>query len=131
MLLAVAMGEAGKQTDDLQVALHATPFEFAVEIVDLRRYRQTGGAGFLPVTHHQIEHELFVPVDKGIAQQRDKVVGQRAVHRVLEVEQRRTLGGQHQIAHGEVAMHEQLLLAIYRRQQGLQTGIPQLALGKT
>ena len=84
--LAVAVLQAAEDAEHLQVALQAHPFDRAVELAEVVVDRQAGLARRLPVAHRQVEHELLVPGEEGVAHQAGDVVGDRAVHRVLEVE---------------------------------------------
>ena len=60
----------------------------------------------MPVAHGDVEDELFFPAQEGVAHQAGDVVGDRAVHRILEVEHTQVaVGVNHQIARHEVAMH--------------------------
>ena len=60
----------------------------------------------LPVAHRPVDLPLLVPLDVGVAQQRHEVVGDRAVHRVLEIEDAGIGLAHHQVARVVVAVHE-------------------------
>ena len=108
--------------------LHAHPFKPAVKLVKILRHRQTGGAGLFPVADNQIQHKLFFPLDKRVAQQRNQIVGNRAVERVLEIEHARAAAREHQVADDVVAVHIYFGLRQKRRQQGIDCLLPELAL---
>ena len=84
--LAVAQRQPREDARHLQVALQAHPLDRAVELAEVGVHRQAGLARLLPVAHGDVEHELLVPAQEGIAHQAGDVVGDRAVHRVLEVQ---------------------------------------------
>ena len=88
------------------MALHAHEFVPAVEGVELGGHGQAGGAGFFPVADDEVESEFFFPFDKGVAQQGDEIVADRAVQGVLEVENAGAAVGKHDVAHDKVAVDE-------------------------
>ena len=105
--LAVAQRQPREDARHLQVALQAHPLDGAVELAEVLVHRQAGLARLLPVAHRDVEHELLVPAQEGVAHQAGDVVGDGAVHRVLEVQhaQRLAAAGDHQVARHEVAVH--------------------------
>ena len=68
--------------------------------------RQAGAARALPVAHRPVDLPLLVPRDVRVAQQRHEVVGDRAVHRVLEIEDAGIGLRHHQVARMVVAVDE-------------------------
>ena len=115
------MVEAGKNAKYLELALRAHPFVIPVESVEIGPYRQTGGTRGFPVTDDEIEFLCFFPGDVGIPVKRNEVVGNRPVHRILEVENariggsgrisgHRRLSDEHQIARVVVPMDKDLRL---------------------
>jgi hypothetical protein len=46
------------------VALQAHPFDGAVELAEIVADRQARLAGFLPVAHGDVQHEILFPVRK-------------------------------------------------------------------
>ena len=96
--------------------LQAHPLHASVEgaevAVPVLKIHQAGCARLLPVAHGHIDHEVFFPRQEGVAHQTRDVVGDGAVHRILEVEHAELLRGgvarlrgQHQISRHEVAVH--------------------------
>ena len=74
-ILAVAITKAGEDAEHLDLALRTHPFVIAVEVVEIRMHRQACLACPVPVTNDKIELLFLVPVDVGVAVERDKVVG--------------------------------------------------------
>ena len=110
------------------MALYAHPFKPAVKLVKRCEYGQFGGAGFFPVTDDQIQDEFFFPFDKGVAQEGNQVIGNRAVECVLEVEYAWAAGCEHEVADDEVSVDVHLRLGKQLRQQGVYGLLPKLAL---
>ncbi len=109
--LAVAVPQPREDAARLQVPLDAHQVEPAQElrIVGTGRYagRLRRGAEFERPAHHVGRW----PGDVAVAQQRHEVVGERPVHRVLEIEDAGIASAaDHQVARMVVAMHEHLRL---------------------
>ena len=106
------------------MALQGREFEIAVEGVDIGIHRQAQLLGALPVADHPVQHQLFVPLDIRVAQQRGDVVGDGAEDGVLEIEDAGIRDGAivdvHQIARMVVAVHEYLLLRQDVRRDGFE-----------
>ncbi len=77
-----------------------------------------------------VELTFLGPLDVGVAQHRDEIVGERPVHRILEVEHARIVGAveHHQVARVPVAVHEDARLREVVRQQPFE-GIVQRRAG--
>src|SRR3954447_7863381 len=60
---AVAVVKAGEYRQNLYMALHAHPFEVAVEVRKILRQRQPELPRLLPVTDHPVQYPLLVPAD--------------------------------------------------------------------
>ncbi|OQC12356.1 MAG: hypothetical protein BWX79_01168 [Alphaproteobacteria bacterium ADurb.Bin100] len=99
------------------MALQAHPFHRAVEraevAVPVLEVHQSGLARLFPIADRHIEHEILLPGQEGVAHQAGDVVGDGAIHGILEVQhaklRRRSLSGHrrdHQIARHEVAVHK-------------------------
>eukprot|EP01022_Parablepharisma_sp_SALTPOND_P033110 TRINITY_DN881_c1_g1_i15.p1 TRINITY_DN881_c1_g1~~TRINITY_DN881_c1_g1_i15.p1 ORF type:complete len:1351 (-),score=485.80 TRINITY_DN881_c1_g1_i15:36729-40781(-) len=120
-VLAIAMPQAGEDAQHLEVALQAHPLEVAVEGIDVGRDRQAGAAGLFPVADGPVQHHFLVPLDVGVAQQRDQVIGDGAVDRILEIDDARiALGQHHQVARMVVAMDIDLRLRHDVGQDGIE-----------
>ena len=123
-VLAVAVGQAREDAQHLQVALQAHPLEVAPEQAEVLLHRHAGLARALPVARGPVDLDGFIPLDVGVAQQRDHVVGHRAPDRVLEVENagpgRVALGVHHQVAAVEVAVHQHGRLGLAGLQDQLE-----------
>jgi hypothetical protein len=103
--LSVAVAKAREDAEHLELALRAHPFVVAVEIVKVGAHRQASLAGSLPVADHIVQFLVLGPLDIGVAIERNEVVGQGTVHRILKVEDsgvgrelRRTVTDDHQVA---------------------------------
>ncbi len=111
--LAVAQRQAREDAGHLQVALQGHEVHRAVEVAKVRTPAAAArGAedartpGLLPVTHGNVDDEVFFPADEGVAHQAGDVIGHGAVDRVLEVQHAQALvRTHHQVAHHEVAVH--------------------------
>ncbi|MPN58651.1 hypothetical protein SDC9_206361 [bioreactor metagenome] len=71
------------------MALQAHQFVVAPESAEVSAHRQAGGAGLFPVADDPVDFLPFLPGNEGVAEQRDDVVGDRAVDRVLKVDDAR------------------------------------------
>ena len=54
-------------TEHLQMALQAHPFERAPELAEVGPYGKPGASRFLPIAHGPVEHALFFPADERVA----------------------------------------------------------------
>src|SRR5690606_4935783 len=105
-VLAVTMRQPREDAQHLELALDAHPFVVAIEIAEVPGNRQPGRPGGLPVAHHPVDLAFLGPVDIRVAEQRNRVVGDRALDRILEVDDARpALLEDHQVAAVVVAMH--------------------------
>src|SRR5450432_4424388 len=59
--LAVAMPQSREDTEHLQLALHAHPFEVAPERAEVGIDRHTGGARTFPIAHRPIDLAFIIP----------------------------------------------------------------------
>ena len=70
--------------------LQAHPFNRAVKsakvAVPTRMVEQAQSAGSLPIANRDIDAEIFLPADEGVAHQAGNVVGDGAIDRVLKIE---------------------------------------------
>ena len=97
------MVQAGEDAEDLQVALHAQPVRIAQEAGDVGD-GQAGCKGARVVTTQPGVHASLGPAEEGIAQQADRIVGDRSDHHVLEIEHRRAIRHRHQVARHVIAV---------------------------
>ena len=90
------------------MALQAHPLHAFVKLAKVVAHRQAGLARLVPVADGDVQAEVFVPAQKGVAHQAGDVVGDGAVHGVLEVEHAQGGAGRrghHQITRHEIAVH--------------------------
>ena len=104
-VFAVAVIQAREDAQHLEMALHAHPLIVAVETGKIVSYRQPGLARLFPVADQPVERFRFFPADIGILEQRRQVVGDRAIYRILKIEDAGIRFGCHQVARMIVAMH--------------------------
>src|SRR5574343_1924415 len=83
LVLADAVLEAAEDAEHLEVALQAHQFVLAPEGAEVLAHRQAGGAGLFPVADDPVDFLFLVPGNESVAEERDEVVGDRAVDRVL------------------------------------------------
>jgi hypothetical protein len=87
------------------VALQPHPFNRFVELAKVRAHRQARLPRLLPVSRRDVDDELFVPAQEGVAHQAGDVVADRTVDRILKVQHAQTLRAEHEVARHEVAVH--------------------------
>ena len=66
---AVAIIQARKYPENLDVALHTHPFEIAIEIGEIMGHRQGELSCLLPITDYPIQYAFLIPVNVGILEQ--------------------------------------------------------------
>ena len=109
--LAVAMPEPREDAAHLEVPLHADEVEPAQELLVVPPGGEAGRERAAAVFERPAGHPLLRPGDVAVAQQRDEVVCERPVHRVLEIEDARVVArAHHEVARVVVAVHEHLRL---------------------
>src|SRR5947207_1221887 len=105
-VLAVPKGKAREDSQHLELALGSHPLEIPIEIGEITADRQPLGAGLLPIADRPIDDAFLAPSDVGVAQERYEVVGDRAVDRILKIENSRAGLADHEVARVVVAVHE-------------------------
>src|SRR5205809_253760 len=105
-VLAVPKRKAREDPQHLELPLGSHPLEIPIEIREITGDRQPPGPGPLPVADRPIDDAFLVPSDVGVAQKRGEIVGDRAVHRVLKIENSWAGLADHEIARMIVAVHE-------------------------
>src|SRR5205809_2695607 len=105
-VLAVPKGKAREDPQHLELSLGSHPLEIPIEIGEIAADRQPLGAGLLPIADRPIDDAFLVPSDVGVAQERDEIVGDRAVDRVLKIENSRAGLADHEVARVVVTVHE-------------------------
>src|SRR5690348_1548069 len=96
--LAIAIIQARKYSQDLEVALHAHPLEIAVKIRKACCNRQLEFARLLPIADQPVQYAFFVPADVCILEQGYEIVSNGAIHCILKIENSRTGRRYHQVA---------------------------------
>src|SRR6266850_353693 len=109
-VLAVPKGKTREYSQHLELPLDPHPLEIPVEIREIAGDRELCCPGFLPVADRPIDDAFLVPGDVRVAQERDQIVGDRTVHRVLKIENSGAGLAHHEVAGMVVAVHEHLRL---------------------
>ncbi len=99
-------GKAREDPQHLELPLGSHPLEIPIEIGEIAADWQPLGAGLLPIADRPIDDAFLVPSDVGVAQERDEIVGDRAVDRVLKIENSRAGLADHEVARVVVTVHE-------------------------
>ena len=76
----VAVIEAGKDTQNLEVTLESHPFDVFPEHAEVCRDRDAYFAGFIPIANGPIQNLSFAPGDKGVSAQAGNVIADRTVY---------------------------------------------------
>src|SRR6266496_2650808 len=87
-----------------------------------------GLARLLPVTHGPVDDAFLFPGDVGVAQERGEIVGDRAVDRVLKIENARARLAYHEVARVIIAVHENARLPEVVREERRKSLLQGLAL---
>ncbi len=134
-VLAVAVVQTREDAQHLDVALNAHQLEVAVEFAEIFLHRKTCAPCPFPVGDQPVYDLFLVPFDVGILEQRRQVVGDRAVYRILKVDDARVGLGHHQIARVVVAVHIDArlreIVGDYAREDGIESCVLHIAQGYT
>src|SRR6266851_7754100 len=127
-VLAVPVEEPGEDSQHLELALRSHPLEIPVEVGKISGHRQAGLARLLPVTHGPVDDAFLFPGDVGVAQERGEIIGDRAVDRVLKIENTRARLAYHEVARVIIAVHENARLPEVVREERRKSLLQGLAL---
>src|SRR5881396_68112 len=105
-VLAVAKGEARENPQHLELPLGSHPLEIPIEIREITGDGQPLAPRLLPIADRPIDDAFLLPGEVGVAQERDEIIGDRAVHRVLKIENPWARLADHKVAGVVVAVHE-------------------------
>src|SRR5213592_100855 len=85
-VLTVPRGKARENPQHLELPLGSHPFEIPIEIREITGDGQPLAPRLLPIADRPIDDAFLLPGEVGVAQERDEIIGDRAVHRVLKIE---------------------------------------------
>jgi len=105
--LAVTVPQAREDAARLEVALHSHQVEPAQELLLVRTHRKPCRVRPAAEIERPADDAVLRPGDVAVPQQRDQVVAERSVDRVLEIEDARIVPrADHQVARVVIAVHE-------------------------
>ncbi|MNH15039.1 hypothetical protein D3C79_746450 [compost metagenome] len=118
------MADTGEDADHLQVALHTHQVAGTLERLEVGLHRDAGSLRLLPVVAQPAFDPRLRPAEEGVLEQAGDVVGDRAVHGILEVQHSGVGRALHQVARHVVAVHQNLGLGECAVDQQLADSLP-------